>query len=290
MSTEARSRTYALPLVQPRDPIRQTLKPLAGSLACALMPDRARAIEAGTGPERLGFVDRLMMSALLRRALRGDSAEEFIHRQHQQFWSSAEAANFHSDHEHYFEQWFLGENVALMEQLRLVIASGQFSTLCEIGCGSGKLLDWSRRHLSGLRQFIGLDLSREQIARNRRRYADPALQWITGDAAEWVDSFARPGSIFLSNNGVLEYFREGSLRRMFRKIGQELRPAGVCLIEPIGQRHDLKARPASELYGTERSFSHNYPQMLQEAGFELLHQSELNTAEHRLLRIVARAG
>jgi hypothetical protein len=42
-------------------------------------------------------------------------------------------------------------------------------------------------------------------------------------------------------------------------------------------------------YGGENSFSHNYPHLLAEAGFEILHRSEYRSGSHRLLRLVARA-
>lgn len=290
MDQDPAARRYALPLVQPTHPLKRMLKPMVGRVVCALLGSRARDLEAGRGPDRLDFLDRLMMSALLDRARQRGTLDEFTLRQQQRFWSSEEAANFHQDHEHYFDQWFLGPNQVTIRELERLAQEGHYTTLCEIGCGNGRALDYFAGRLPTLQRLVGIDLSRAQIEHNRGRYQDPRLEWIDGDAAAWIEANAQPGWIYVSNNGVLEYFLQVTLETMFRQIAARAQPALVCLMEPVDTEHDLEADGASRPYGSERSFSHNYPRMLLTAGFELLHQSELHTPPHRLLRLIARTG
>ena len=51
-------------------------------------------------------------------------------------------------------------------------------------------------------------------------------------------------------------------------------------IEPIGIDHDFDVNPHTQLYGIERSFSHNYPKLFKEAGFNLWHESKAKFINH----------
>ena len=278
----------ALPLVEPSNPLKLALRRAIGQLACALNPAAARVLAAGNGPDPLSDLDRLMLSALRQRAARNGSLEAFTASQQRSFWSSAAAADFHATQEQYFEEWFLGHNLVLLTELERALTGGEFRTLCEIGCGTGNALDYLRRRLTGVEQFIGIDLSPEQIRRNEARFAAPDLSWVADDALQWVVANARPGWVFLSNNGVLEYFTQAAVQQLFTHIAARLGPALISLCEPVGLDHDLERDVDSSTYGTEHSFSHNYPHLLREAGFRLIYSSELRRGQHRLLRVIAR--
>jgi hypothetical protein len=95
--------------------------------------------------------------------------------------------------------------------------------------------------------------------------------------------------VFLSHNGVLEYFLREELASLFADIGTRLRPSIASISEPIAVDYDLERETASRPYGDEHSFSHNYVHLLEGAGFRMLHRSEFREGSHRLLRLVARA-
>lgn len=280
----------ALPFVEPGNPVKRAVRRALGRLGCFLKPATARALAAGEGPADFGLVDRLMLAALLQRAEREGSLEAFTARQQRRFWSSGAAADFHATQEQYFEEWFLGHNRELLGELEKAVAAGGFGALCEIGCGTGLALAELRDRLPGIQRFVGIDLSPEQIRRNQSRFTDPRVEWVAGDALAWIVDGARPGWVFLSNNGVLEYFTRGAVQELFAHLASRLRPALLSLCEPVGMEHDLGRDSGSSPYGTEHSFSHNYPHLLREAGFELLYESEVRREGHRLLRILARAG
>ena len=64
-------------------------------------------------------------------------------------------------------------------------------------------------------------------------------------------------------------------------------PVALALVEPLYNDYDLDAESASRSSGQEHSFSHNYPRLLQEAGFELVFRSEPEM-EFRWFMIVAK--
>jgi SAM-dependent methyltransferase len=285
----APGRHIPFPLVQPTNPLRLAIKRALGYALLALRPAVARAMDAGEGPAEVGRIDSMMMAALMHRAERRGELEEFIHRQQRRFWSSAEIADFHAAHERYFEDMFLGENLVSLLELEKALAGGGFSSLCEIGCGHGRVVYFLSKRLAGLARFTGIDLSAEQVRRNRERYPDAAIDWVSGDAIAWIKANGAPGCVFLTHNGVFEYFRRDDLRTLFRDIATRMKPAIFSISEPLGLDHDLEVEMGSPPYGYERSFSHNYVFLLKEAGFEILHRSEYVSGNHRLLRLVARA-
>lgn len=278
------------PLAQPTHPLRLAAKRAAGYLLAALRPAEAAALDAGDGPDELQRADKIMLAALMHRAERRGELEAFIHRQQRRFWKSNAIADFHAVSERYFEDHFLGEHVCTLLELEKQLASGQYQQFLEIGCGHGRVSYYLAKRLAGkLNRFVALDLSPEQIRRNRVRYEGSPVEWVAGDAESWVAANAGPGSVFLTHNGVLEYFRRDDLRRMFALMAARCSPTLVSFSEPLGLDHDLDADPGSSTYGGENSFSHNYPHLLAEAGFEILHRSEYRSGSHRLLRLVARA-
>ncbi len=69
--------------------------------------------------------------------------------------------------------------------LRLIGEIPDATSIVDIGCGNGVLLEEIRRHYPGLR-LTGIDLSEAQIEINRTR--DPSIEWIAADAQQSVAS------------------------------------------------------------------------------------------------------
>ena len=64
---------------------------------------------------------------------------------------------------------FSAANAPFVEAFREVLAKGRYHTLCEIGCGSGLVLNDLAHRLPQLDTLWGIDLSEQQTARNWRR-------------------------------------------------------------------------------------------------------------------------
>jgi SAM-dependent methyltransferase len=279
---------FRFPLAISPSPWRRALKGALGRVLCALQPSRARAFLRGRGPAFLGRTDQLVMTYLWQRAQRRGRLEQFILRQQRRLWSSREIADFHELQTGYFQRMFLGPNKVSLDVLEAELARGGLDTLCEIGCGHGEVVNFLSQRLGALRRFIGLDLSSEQTRRNVARFGSDRVEWVAGDARRWVEKHVRPGWILLTHNGVLEYVPREDLTALFSRAAQNA-PALVSLSEPIALDYDLDRETLSRPYGFERSFSHNYLQILEQSGFRVVHRSEFRSGSHRLLRVVARA-
>lgn len=285
-AAEGGAPAVALPLVQPDQGWKRRAKAALGGVACHFMHQRAVDLTRCRGDGYYGFVDRLMLSALLERAERKGTLEQFTHRQQQHFWATPAAAAYHADVEFRFRELFLGENASFVDELDTLIAQRQPAAICEIGCGSGQVIDHLARKHPNVARCVGIDLSATQIARNAERFDAPSLEWVAGDAVRWLDRHATSNWAVISNNGVFEYFLRSDLERLFASIAQR-RPSILALLEPMDPDHDLDRDPESRPYGSERSFSHNYLALLRGAGFRIVHRSELVQHPHRLVRLIA---
>lgn len=267
------------------------LKTALGRALLPLLPARSAQLERGEVGKQLDLRDRLLIAALIERHERAGTLEK-LNGLHDWLWASEQAVHFHDQAQARFDSWWREQHSAIVQPLlqELGDRAGSYTTLCEIGCGSGLILEDMASRLPQLRRFVGLDLSAAQTERNRKRYADqPRLSFETGDAASWVRQHADAGWIFMTNAGVLEYFPEAKLRELLSHIAHERRPTAFAMVEPIDRGFDLARDTASRVYGPERSWSHNYPQLFRQSGFELRWHKELEVGGLRWLLLFARA-
>ena len=123
-------------------------------------------------------------------------------------------------------------------------------------------------------RFIGIDLSQEQISLNGDRYGvNKKLEFVAADALDWVKEHGQGNTIFVTSRGVLEYFLEPRLQELFNHV-HGLGKTIFIAIEPNGADHNFEINPNSQLYGHEPSFSHNYPKLFKNAGFDVWHFSQ----------------
>jgi SAM-dependent methyltransferase len=230
----------------------------------------------------------MMIAALARRHERAGTLGQ-LSALHRWMWAGDEAVKFHQQAQGRFVTWWLASHCAIVEPLRQAIAAraGQITTLCEIGCGSGLVLEDLSRRLPEIDRFIGLDLSPTQTQRNRARFSDARLQFEAGDATSWIPGQAKTGWAFLTNAGVLEYLSETQLASLLAGIAERLRPAVFALLEPIPKDYDLCREIQSRPHSFEKSLGHNYPHWLKANGWTISHQSELQSTGDRFLMVVA---
>lgn len=253
-------------------PLNKRRKLVLGSLLVKLFPGRARKLEKNTVNQYWGAFDRLLRNGLTAQAFRdGDHARQrslFAH-----YWAQ-EASNVEHVWEARFEREFLEHNVVLIDALEGAIKGRLVERLYEIGCGHGHVLEYLSKRIAGVEEFCGIDISEEQILKNQSNYDNAKLSFKAADAVEWIPRHAKPRSIFLTNGGVFEYFLQEELELIFNHIAQNLAPAIVGVIETIGVDHNLEIEKETLIYGREMAFSHNYPHLLEQAGFEVTHHSE----------------
>ena len=250
---------------------------------------RSKRLEQNAVRRSWGAFDRMLRNGLLAQAYwAGDHAKQralFAH-----YWEQEadDGAHIWQDR---FEHEFLGHNVTIIDALEKVIEGKDFARLYEIGCGHGQVLEYLTGRLKSIGEFIGIDISDEQIRKNRDSFKQPNITFHAADAVKWILDHAKPNSIFLTNGGVFEYFLQSELEVIFKHIKENLMPAVVGVVETLGSDHNLEKELDSLVYGRELAFSPNYPHLLQKAGFQIIHHSEQDgTKTHgggRWIRVLA---
>lgn len=279
-----RQEGWTFPLVLPSSRLRRSVQTSLGRVLARALPRRTQRLQDGNAPHDL--VDRIVLAGLVSRH-RAEGSLDRLAAQHARFWASADAVRFHAATESRFERAFLGAHRDILGMLDAALAPGDISTVCEIGCGNGRVLGHLAARLPQVQRLVGLDLCARQSALNAERYDDPRLDFVAADASAWIPAHAQPGWAYFSYGGVLEYFPQAALAALF--AGMALRPpACIALVEPLDLEHDLAQSRDSRPYGAELSFSHNYPHLLAQARFGVLAQHECMHAGLRWLLLAAR--
>lgn len=275
------------PFLLPANSWRRALKVGLGRLALALRPRQAQRLLERHDPTAFSFTDRLMLAAWVSRATADDWTT--LSEIHQRFWAGQGGAIFNTAPEiaHRFDDWLLHSRP--LEFLRSEFGSQQCAALCEIGSGNGLALDYMSQQLATVPRFIGIDINTEATCRNTERWQDdPRLEFVTADAVEWIEEHAKTNWTYFANAGVLEYFPQPSVTRLYRHTAALAGPAWWVLTEPIHGDYDLATETDSRPQPPEFSFSHNHPHLLRQAGWEVVEQSETEVAGIRFLTVCAR--
>ncbi|WP_339627011.1 class I SAM-dependent methyltransferase [uncultured Winogradskyella sp.] len=248
-----------------------------GRLFVFISPKKARELSAKgmtlVMNNNLSTTERLMRSYMLQ-CIEKEKDFERLSKFHKNYWVN-QGSDFFQSTDTSFENDFLPNCSFIFNHLeeQLKTASETFDTIVEIGTGNGKVLHYLSERFSDIKFCIGIDLSAEQIAVNTEKYkTNNKLNFIEADALEWVKQKAQAQTIFVTSRGVLEYFTEEDLNVLLEKI-YNLGQVIFVAIEPNGINHDFNKNPESELYGQERSFSHNYSKVFKEIGYSIWHYS-----------------
>ena len=269
---------YAIMNVTIKSFIYKVLSYTLGRLLILLQPKKARALSengmtlATSG--NLSFTENLMRHAIL---LKVEKQQDYatLEQLHSNYWKN-HGDDFFAATNDSFEEDFLPNCAFIFELLQnqLTNEQEQFNVLVEIGTGNGRVLNYLSLKFPKIQRFIGIDLSSVQIKMNTENFeSNPNLEFVASDGFEWVKKHGRSHMIFVTSRGVLEYFTEQRLIDFLSKLNG-LGKIIFVAIEPKGIGHDFETNPNYELYGYERSFSHNYAKLFKDAGFNLWHVSQ----------------
>ncbi len=270
---------------------KELVKQSIGTVMLPLMPKRANNIAENEFSMTVGersFVDSCLRAGMARKMLQSDMTDVMSH-YHRNFWTGEKGTEFHrhvrdqvvTAYEDYFT--YLADEIN-----QLTTQFPQLNTLVEIGAGGGSFLNRLMQDVNGIDTVIGNDLSPGTIAENREIF--PHIEWVDGDGKKWVEDNAQQNTIFVTFRGVLEYFTEYDLDSYFATISGEKAPAALILVEPVAIDHNLDSQIHSRAYGTEYSFSHNYPHLVRKNGFHLRRIDFKTFDTHKICAIVATAG
>lgn len=250
---------------------KDALKTAVGSAAEILLPHLGREIDDGQNTEDAGWLKRTILHSRLRRAqAAGDEAS--IELAFRAFWSGASGDKFHSTYATERFTHFRERHAKVIDALDDFVgrSGASFSHLVEMGCGDGAVLVYCLEKLSWAVDAVGLDINEAVIAKaSAIQRPDPRLSFACADVGDWLRAHPRPGTVVISNGGVLEYLAPAKFDDLLQALALAA-PAALVLVEPLAPDHDLDRQPESYMFGSERSFSHNHRHRLEKAGFEVI--------------------
>ena len=267
--------------------LKQRAKILLGQLAAKTAPHRTKQLLLAPLSAPKNLRDKSIM-AFLKAQAHSERREEFFEALHQDFWSGEGGNIFAENCDHRFEQMFLGQQLEDFEKLIEICNIRQPQQIIEFGCNSGLLLDHMARQLPGIESAVGIDINPQQIQQNQNAsHFDSRIQFLTADGADWVLESAKPNTLFVTNGGVMEYFRRSRLDQMLQHISTNLAPAIFFAIEPNAADHDLDKVKESIPFGEELSFSHNYKDLFKSNNFNVVHQRSITFESWQMMATIA---
>lgn len=279
-------------------PIHRRARVLGGRIIRRFRPVLAAQVGEGPFSQDWGPVAKLLRNAHLADLIdRKD--HEAIHRFHQAFWASPQARSFYTSFAGRFEDVFLAHHAGIVEVISEVVQawSDPLPRLVEIGSGDGRLLEYLSEHLPDVAEFHGVELNAEQVARCQARLQGrPRLAFHHNDSRTWLEQHSRSGTVLLTNGGVGEYSTRGQLLALLERLRASGGPCAVAFTETIATDHCLDTERESIPYGRELAFSHHYPAIAEEAGFQVVYWKDRPTREGeenhptRWVQLVAVAG
>jgi hypothetical protein len=253
---------------------------------------RKRLVELSQSPKSQpnGWVDKALMSVLKQAAMR-EGDVQFFESLHRDFWQGEGGGVFSSNCDHRFHDLFLGRQQADIVALLQEWERSDLTQVVEFGCNSGLVLDYLCRHLTGVQQADGVEINQSQVEANKGAVnLDSKINFHCADGGQWLLENGKPSTLFVTNGGVLEYFRRERLDEMLTYIFSQLQPAMFFSIEPVAPDHDWSTTRQSVPFGEELSFSHNYTDLFESNGFEIVHQRSTDFESWRMMATIARTS
>ncbi len=266
---------------------KRALHQAGGAVLCVLHPARVKALRDPRQTLTLGKLDYWMLRAIVAAAERRGEVGALDHI-HQQFWQGADAARFQIADGAKRYQRFLDHHAALITPpLQAAMAARQCQQWFEIGPGTGELLNYWARLCPTLQSLRGVECNAELAAWANSQRQDERIDVRAGDGLAEARVLGGAGTVFWSYGGVLEYFGTAVVEDYFRWIANQAHPSLLALVEPLSADHRLGEGPLSQPYGAERSYSHDYRRLAEQAGLRLCYQHTNNTGQQRWLLLVA---
>ena len=268
--------------------LKSQTKIILGKAATIALPQRAKSLAESPLSEPSGLLDKTMMSYLKHRALvKGD--ETFFERLHQDFWKGGGGAAFSGNCDHRFDDLFLNRQKDDFLALQQLWNCSEVNQIVEFGCNSGLVLNYMTKKLQGVTAATGIEINQHQVDLNRANADfDSRIQFECTDGGDWLLENGKSKTLFVTNGGVLEYFSRERLDEMLRHISQHLKPALFFCVEPVAVDHDWSRSTESIPFGEELSFSHNYTDLFESNGFEIVHQRATDFETWQMVATVAK--
>ena len=269
--------------------LKENFKQTVGTVLVPLMPKRVERLTQEAFSMTVGkrnLVDGFLRAGIAQKMLK-NSEHQQISDLHRKFWEHENCLQYHHGFRELALQIFTEQYIFIVAELNALLAKNpEIDTLIEIGCGGGSILNHLVGVVEGIERYVGVDLSAEIIAENKELFPDPRIEWVAGNAQTWIEQNSEKNTVYFSFRGVLEYFTQEELTRLYSDIAAEKGPAIFISMEPMALDHSYDQH-TSRPYGTEYSWSHNYPHLYKSSGFTLQYQSDKSYDDHKICSVVA---
>ncbi len=218
-----------------------------------------------------GPVSHLLRKEIVRKYRRlDDASKRRLNRE--RFWGSGPGIAWHElKRKEYsdpgrFQQEFLRFRKPLADQIAdLASACPEMETLCHIGTGNGLFLEHLSRRIPQIKNFVGIDICREQIEKCRRNYRGSPLRFEHTEVLDWMQGQPTGGIIFVAV-GTLQYFTPQELDEFLEAAWSRIRPAAIALSEPvnIALTSAVRSEPRGDI-----GYSHPYPYLFQKFNYQM---------------------
>ena len=181
------------------------------------------------------------------------------------FWGGKAGADWHqAQMKEYAEnrEYWAEHRRPIYARLMSILERESYDYVVEIGCSNGHTIEDLSRLAKGRARFVGLDINREVIEANLRRYEGSDVEYAPTSVQDFIRT-TKPESLLLVSVGVLEWFTQSELEGLLSCLTGEVPKAAIVLHEPF----DPLAGPRSEQPWGSIWFHHNYPLLLDSAGF-----------------------
>jgi len=193
----------------------------------------------------------------------------------EKFWGGKAGKKYHeSKKEKYksnLQEFLKGRDPLVTEIGDLLSSYPRFHTICEIGTGNGVFLYClSRRFAHSVRNFVGIDLNKEQIMENKEAFKEKRLEFIHGEIADWINTKCEEGTIFVSY-GTFEYFTQKELEELFELIGKKMGVAAIAMCETVNfaLNREVVSKPRGGI-----AYSHSYPYLFRQCSYHIFREEE----------------
>jgi hypothetical protein len=266
---------------------KQTAKEFIGQAVASVAQRRTNQLHQSPVSQPASLQDKLIMAHLKRRAVLANQSD-FFERLHIDFWQGDGGAVFSKNCDHRFEDLFLAKQKIDFDHLRSICQKNQPKHIVEFGCNSGLLLQYMTTELQGIDSSTGIEINADQVRQNQSSSQfDSRIEFANADGGEWLLKNGVSNTLFVSNGGVLEYFRRERLNEMLTHISNNLGPAIFFAVEPVANDHDWNKTTESIPFGEELSFSHNYTDLFESNGFQVVHQRAVEFDSWKMVATIA---
>jgi SAM-dependent methyltransferase len=252
-------------------PLSRRAKAFVGGILRRLSPGLASQVRERPFSGEWGAAGKFIRNAELADAVAAGD-HRALQRYHRDFWSSAVAeSHFYDRFANRYEDLFLRHHAGIVDRIAEVLGDwGAGARVVEAGAGDGLVLAHLADRLPEIESLHGIDLNADQVEASRKAHSREArLSFHAADALDWLARNPAPKTLLFTNGGVLEYFLRDELLELFRELKASGGPCAVALTESVGLDHRFEVEPESYPYGLECALSHNYPRILEEAGYRV---------------------